>query len=250
MGGMESHCHSLVRALEDVGHDVTLFAAGQSDLACFQPICERPYEDVLPWADWRGTEHLANYQQRAFKRAWDEILQGKFDVVHNNSLFPQLIDWARRDGVPMLTSQHVPPFAIMRDAVERAAHASSQQFSVTSNSQMRLWNPPGRAINANIRVVYNGIDLSAWRPAKKRGERMLWFGRITPTKGLREAVFAARQSNTALDIIGIVEDTDYFEEHIAPYLSPQITLSRPFDGRRFAKCGVSGTRCLGNAHVG
>ncbi len=111
MGGMESHCHSLVQALRRAGHEVTLFAAGESDLPNFIPICDQPYEKVLPWAEWRGTEKLSQYQERAFARAWLAVLAGDFDVVHNNSLFPKLIEWAQRDGIPMLTSLHVPPYA-------------------------------------------------------------------------------------------------------------------------------------------
>lgn len=223
MGGMESHCHSLVQALQRAGHDVTLFAAGESDLPGFVPICEQPYENVLPWADWRGTDRLTKYQECAFARAWLAVLAGDFDVVHNNSLFPKLIEWARLDGVPMLTSQHVPPYDQMRAAVRGAADAHTQQFSVTSQSQLGLWQSPEGTIQANMRVIHNGIDLAEWRPAKQPGERMLWYGRITPTKGLAETIQAASMAKAPLDIVGIVEDEGYFASQVTPYLSSTIT---------------------------
>ena len=61
-GGMEAHCHTLVTALQAAGHDVTLFASGDSDpalpIAAATPI---HYEAVLPWAHWRGTPELTDF---------------------------------------------------------------------------------------------------------------------------------------------------------------------------------------------
>ena len=223
MGGMESHCHSLVKALRQAGHDVTLFAAGDSDLPNFISICDQPYEKVLPWAEWRGTDKLSQYQERAFARAWLAVLGGGFDVIYNNSLFPKLIEWAQRDGIPMLTSLHVPPYAEMRDSVHDAAEACAQQFSVTSRSQLSSWRSPVGAVQANMRVVHNGIDLAEWKPAFRPGDNMLWYGRITPTKGLAEAVEAASLAGALLDIVGIIEDETYFASQVTPYLSPSIS---------------------------
>lgn len=235
MGGMESHCHSLVQALQRAGHDVTLFAAGESDLPGFVPVCEQPYENVLPWAKWRGTDRLAQYQERAFAQAWLAMLAGNFDVVHNNSLFPKLIEWAQRDGIPMLTSQHVPPYAQMRKAVHKAAGARAQQFTVTSQSQFGLWQSANGSVQTNMRVVHNGIDLAEWKPAGKPGDRMLWYGRITPTKGLAETVQAASMAGAPLDIVGIIEDDEYFASQVTPYLRPSITYKGHLTGAALKK---------------
>ncbi len=219
MGGMELHCHALVAGLRARGHRVTPFAAKGSDLPDCVPICDAPYEQVLPWAQWRGTDALYTYQQRAFEAGWAAILKGDFDVVHNNSLFPDLMDWAARDGIAMVTSQHVPPYPLMRRAVEAVRDAPSQQITVTSADQLRLWT--GGA-SSNVAVVHNGIDVACWPVREQPGEGLVWFGRITENKGAREAVAAAVMANTALDIIGHIEDADYFHQAIAPHLSASI----------------------------
>ena len=218
MGGMEAHCHTLTNALRRRGHEVTLFAARGSCDEDLTAICE-PYEEVLPWERWRGTDRLARYQREAFAGAWDSIARGAFDVVHNNSLFPGLIEWAGRDRIPMLTSQHVPPFGAMHDAVEDVGALDWLQFSVTSQSQLGLWSPAARR---NMHVVYNGIDLAEWPVQKHRGNRLLWFGRITENKGLREAVEAASRAEVALDIAGSIEDRPYFDHWVMPYLGETI----------------------------
>lgn len=219
MGGMESHSHGLVRALERRGHAVTLFAAAGSDAATVSPICAAPYEEAYPWAKWRGTETLNAYQRGAFTDAWARIRGQGFDVVHNNSLFPDLIDWARRDGVAMVSSQHVPPFARMKEAVTGAFDDDRQQFTVTSQQQFGLW---ADAAPSNLHVVHNGIDLADWPARPSSGDRLIWFGRIVENKGLREAVQAALRANASMDIVGTIEDEQYYAEHVAPYLSETI----------------------------
>ena len=219
MGGMEAHCAALCAGLLKQGHQPTLFAAPGADVECRHiAICEQPYETVLPWAKYHGTEALDSYQAKAFDFAWQEILLGDFDVVHNNSLHPQLVNKAKEAGVPMLTSQHVPPFGTMHDAVVRAAGSAHVRFSVTSRAQIPLWfdEPP-----SNLTVVHNGIDEGAWRSMASHG-RTVWTGRITPNKGTALAVQAARKAGIGLDIAGTVEDADYFAEKIAPFLGDDI----------------------------
>lgn len=228
MGGMEAHCHQLVRALERAGHHVTLFAARGSEATRLVEICDAPYEAVMPWARWRGTSELAALQRRVFARARDAIASGDFDVVHNNSLSPDLIDDLREAGVPTVTSHHVPPFAAIRQAVARARDALAQVFTVTSGHQLSLWETER---GTNMQVVSNGIDVDDWPAAPQRGERLLWFGRIAPTKGLREAVAAARLAGARLDVVGTMEDEAYFAEHVAPFLDEDIRYLGHLSGR-------------------
>ncbi len=233
MGGMESHCHQLVTALDRRGHDVTLFCAKGCKLPQARSICPQPYEQVLPWSDWRGTDRLASYQHAAFEKAWQAILHGGFDVVHNNSLFTPIIDWATADTMPMVTSQHVPPFGAMRDTVQSHSHCAWQRLTVTSRHQLTLWR--GCALS-HFKVVHNGIDIAKWPLAKQRGERLIWFGRITMNKGLREAVQAARLAQIPLDIVGTIEDEAYFAKAVQPWLGERIRYLGHKSGSDLRKC--------------
>jgi glycosyltransferase involved in cell wall biosynthesis len=48
------------------------------------------------------------------------------------------------------------------------------------------------AVTTPRRVIFNGVDLDAWRPAPVRAKTALIVGRATPEKGLIEAVAALR----------------------------------------------------------
>ena len=214
-GGMEAHCAILCRGLRAAGHDVTLFAAAGSQDPQLVEICPAPYDDVLPWNLYRGSPELMQYQHDAFERAKAAIMAGNFDVVHNNSLYPDVIEWMAGQGIPCVTSQHVPPFKSMTDAVATASHHRNAQFTVTSDSQLSLWSDTCRR---NMRCVPNGIDCSAWMPSDDIANYFTWIGRIVPNKGLAQAAAAARIANVELRIFGPIEDAPYFAEHVEPLL--------------------------------
>lgn len=207
MGGMEAHCDTLVRALARKGHEVTLFASGDSapDLPV-EAIAPRAYESELPWTLWHGSPTLRDWLLRAYRRAWDGIAAGEFDVVHNNALFPDLIDWASADGKAMVTSLHVPPFATLGEAVARNVSTPWQAFTVCSGQQQTLW-PEGAT-----RIAWNGIAIDRWPFTPTPEGRAIWVGRITPTKGTAEAIVAADAAGIALDIAGPIDCGDYWEQ--------------------------------------
>lgn len=227
MGGMEAHSQMLCDGLRAAGHQVTLFAAAGSSDPDTVAICSAPYDKVLPWKIWRGSPELARYQERAFAYAWQHIVEDRYDVVHNNSLFPEIIDWAARDRVPCVTSQHVPPFENMRLAVARNGASPFIGTTVTSHSQLDLWEPQTRR---TIDVVHNGIRCDRWIPAGAPNDYFAWIGRVTPNKGTAHAARAALKAGKRLKIFGPVEDARYFAEEVEPLLRDGVE----FHGHRTA----------------
>ncbi|QWC57616.1 glycosyltransferase [Erythrobacter sp. 3-20A1M] len=218
-GGMEAHCHLLCRGLRDAGHEVVLFGArGSQDEGLFE-ICAAPYDRVLPWARYRGTSELAAYQRTAFERALLAIMAGEFDVVHNNSLFPDIMTWCTNAGIACVTSQHVPPFGAMFDTVQKVVRYPNTRITVTSDHQRALWESRGCA---GLHVVSNGVDVDHWQPGPAREDHFIWVGRIVPNKGLAEAVAAARIAGAKLRIFGPIEDAGYFADRVQPFLSDGI----------------------------
>ena len=224
MGGMEAHSWHLVKALAARGHDVTLFASGDS-AAHLPPgvrlgsIFEEHYDRSLPWHQFHGTDALNIHLDDGFARTARALREGQFDVIHNNSLHRYIPRLSRAYGIPMVTSLHVPPFEVLRHAV----HDSVSPWgacSVTSTSQRALWWPKGAPSQAI--VVFNGIDCNAWPFAGTGDGSAVWAGRITPTKGLHLAVEAAAIAGIPLSIYGPIEHRDYFETQVRPALCRSI----------------------------
>ncbi|SHI40009.1 glycosyltransferase [Wenxinia saemankumensis] len=233
MGGMEAHSWHLARGLAARGHEVTLFAAGDSDAGVtLRPVVAEHYDRAYPWHEFHGTDTLNRVLDDAFAAALPEIGSGAYDVVHNNTLHRYLPRLARRDRVPTLTSLHVPPF----DALRRAVHASAapwSRFTVCSERQRQVWWPEGAPEAAH--VVGNGIDLADWPFSPAGDGRAVWAGRITPNKGTALAAEAAQIAGVPLTIFGAIEHRDYFEGEVRPFLRGDVRYGGHLSGADLAR---------------
>ncbi|WP_340290226.1 glycosyltransferase [Sulfitobacter pontiacus] len=220
MGGMEAHCWHLCRGLRARGHDVTLFAAGDSDWGGkVEPVVDVHYDREFPWHKWHGTPELTGHLDAAFERILPRLAEGGFDVVHNNSLHRFPPRFAARHRIPMVTSLHVPPFDVLKRAVADGG-APWSLFTTCSQRQLGAWFDGADAPFAC--VVPNGIDLADW-PFRPEGDgTAVWMGRITPTKGTHLAAQAAKIAGISLRIYGTIEDQGYFDTEISPLLGERV----------------------------
>lgn len=212
MGGMEAHSYHLAAALVGRGHDVTLFASGDSRApGRLHPVVERAFADRYDPDD--PAHHLD--LDRRFSETGARLLRENFDVVHNNTLHRYPPRLARQHRLACVTSLHVPPFEALQRAVWDSA-APWSRFTVTSDCQRDSWwgedAPPEAA------VVHNGIDPALWPLGTGSGGGAVWAGRLTPNKGAHLALQAARLAGMPLTIFGPIEDRSYFDDVLAPLL--------------------------------
>ena len=236
MGGMEAHAYHLAHALQGRGHDVTLFASGDSrvDVALVSVTPEH-YERTYPFERYHGSDQLNEFLDAAFAKTLPDLRDGEFDVIHNNSLhrFPPRMSYEQR--IPMVTSLHVPAFDWLRRAVLESA-APWCRFTATSRRHaLSYWSDATTgALPDGAHVVHNGIDLSAWSFAPQGNGRAIWAGRIHPNKGPHLAAEAARRAGVALDLYGPIEIREYFDQRLRPLLSESIRYRGHVSGERLA----------------
>ncbi|MHA0329928.1 glycosyltransferase [Sphingomonas melonis] len=215
-GGMEAHCWHLAAGLQDRGHDVVLFASGDSDPRfAIDPVLAEHYERTFPWAEHRGSAPLIAHLDAGYAAACDRIAAGGFDVVHNNSLHRFPLEQRRTEAVPTVTSLHVPPYDALHWFVQQSP-SPRHHLTVTSARQREAWWPNGAP--AEVSVLHNGIDIDRW-PYRPHGNgEAVWCGRITPNKGPHLAAQAARAAGIRLTLFGGIEDPDYYGAEVAPLL--------------------------------
>jgi len=69
-----------------------------------------------------------------------------------------------------------------------------------------------------IATIHHGIDLEAFPFIPDQGEYLLFFSRIHPDKGAKEAIEIAGMAGRRLIMAGIIQDRDYFEAEVRPHL--------------------------------
>ncbi|TCQ08430.1 glycosyltransferase [Sphingomonas sp. PP-CC-3A-396] len=215
-GGMESQCWQLAAGLQARGHDVVLFASGDSDPRfALDAVNPEAYERSFPGAEHRGVAALIAHLDKGYAAACDRIAAGGFDVVHNNSLHRFPLEPARTAMVPTVTSLHVPPYDALRWFVQ-ASVGPTHRLTATSARQLAAWWPEGPPREAS--VLHNGIDPDAWPFVAQGDGSAVWCGRMTPDKAPHLAVQAARIAGVPLTLFGPIENRDYWDAAVVPLL--------------------------------
>ena len=198
-GAWETVASNITEGLAARGWDVTLFATQDSATrARLHAVIDQGYEEDSS-VDPKVAEYL--HISEAFEHA------AEFDLIHSHYDFMALT-YSRLVKTPVLTTIHgfsspkiMPVYQKYRDGY----------FVSISDSD--------RAPGLNyLATVYNGIDLSLYPFQKSAGEELVFLGRIHPDKGVHLAIAVARLSGLPLLIAGIIQDKEYFEKQIEPYL--------------------------------
>lgn len=199
-GPWEQVVSLLTEGLVARGVDVTLFATADSETAGrSHAIVPRPYEedkDLSPKV-WESL-HISE----VFEKAQD------FDLIHNHFDFLPLT-YSGLVKRPVLTTIH--GFSSEKILpVYKKYDGRSYYVSISDADRS-----PELTYMATI---HHGIDLEAFTFNPSGGEYLLFFGRIHPDKGVREAIEIARLADRRLLIAGIVQDENYFETEVKPHL--------------------------------
>jgi glycosyltransferase involved in cell wall biosynthesis len=204
-GGTERVVAWLVDELVDLGHDVTLFASGDSRTrGTLHPVWPRALRLGRKGADPSAASALL--LEAIAKRAND------FDVIHAH------IDWLaipllRRLGVPFLTTMHgrldLPGLS---DVIREFPKVSFVSISDHQRQPLPDANWSG--------TIQHGLPANLFRPSYEQGSYLAFLGRLTAEKGPEDAIRIARAAEMPLRIAAKIPraETAYFKKHLVPHI--------------------------------
>lgn len=233
----------IAEGLARKGHEVTFFGPDGTQVnshpnvkveTCgLRPLArtQSDFEDKVSTTDLFSDYLFSIYDLKMAREMCERAARGEFDcVVFNHfesamplaKLFPTVqfvyilhdfLDEDRRQAIEMHTSPN-------------------QHFISISDSQRR--DAPDLNYSA---TVYNGIDIDAYTLEEEAEDYLMFSGRITPEKGVREAVQVAMQSGRRLLIAGSLSKKNYwyFDEHVKPYLNDKILFLGMLDREQLIK---------------
>src|SRR4051812_29004525 len=200
-GGTERVVAWLVDELVKLGHEVTLFASGDSVTpAQLYPVWPRALRLGRPRTDPMVAQ--AALLEAVARHA------SEFDVIHMH------IDWLHlpllsRLGVPFLTTCHgrmdLPGFS---DVIRRFPNAPF--VSISDNQRLPLGE-------ANwLGTVYHGLPADLFRPCFEPGSYLAFLGRLTAEKGPEVAIRIARAAKMPLRIAAKIPrgERNYFKDKL------------------------------------
>jgi glycosyltransferase involved in cell wall biosynthesis len=97
-----------------------------------------------------------------------------------------------------------------------ARHGHKATLVGISRAQLMSAPPELGAIDS----IPNPIDLSAWPLQERKGDYLLWIGRMTPEKGPHRAIAAARAVDVPLVLAGVIQPGQqaFFDREVAPHI--------------------------------
>ena len=209
-GGTERVVASLTEELVRQGHDVTLFASGDSETSAKLVACSPRALRVDPTAPDLATATLFQLGQ-VYARA------GEFEIIHNHADWYAL-PFASCFATPTVTTTHG-----RLDLPDLAYHFTQipdqELVSLSLDQKTHLPNASWAG------TVYNGIETSHFNFSPNGGEYLAFLGRLTPEKRPDLAVEIAHQTGRRLVIAAKLDksDMDYYESIVLPILrDPQV----------------------------
>jgi glycosyltransferase involved in cell wall biosynthesis len=204
-GGTERVVCYLTEALVELGHEVTLYASGDSvTTATLRPGCERALR-----LDNRSVDPCADHVYLAERVSRDSA---EFDLVHSHIdylAFPVL----RRMRTPHVTTLHgrldIPN---LRNLYREFDDEPLISISDDQRLPLSFANWQG--------TVYHGLPENLYSFHNAPGMYLAFLGRVSPEKRVDHAIEIARRAGLPLKIAAKVDkaDRDYFEAEIKPLL--------------------------------
>lgn len=204
-GGTERVVSWLTEELVDQGHEVTLFASGDSETrARLIPAC--------PQALWRNKDcrETLPHHVKLMELVFDDV--SRFDVIHFHTdylHFPLL----RRYPSPSVTTLHgrlhVPDLGALF-----AEYRDVPLISISNDQRRPIPDANWQA------TVYHGLPRGLHTFQERSGDYLAFLGRMSPEKRVDRAIRIARLAGMRLKIAAKIypEERGYFHEIIEPLL--------------------------------
>lgn len=213
-GGTERVVHALTEGLVKRGHEVTLFASGDSKTSArLISVYPQSLREALRKNPY-GAEEIAMLNVGlAYK------LQHEFDIIHDHAGYISL-PISTLATTPVAMTIHGAPTPEGKRLYETLSNPNNPHFVSVSYAQRKPM--PNLNYIANI---YNGLEFENYPFANENDGYLLFVGRIHPDKGVHHAIEVAEFLNLPLIMAAKLDipQIPYYKRYIEPKLSDKIT---------------------------
>lgn len=208
-GGVELIVSGITEELVHRGHEVTLFATGDSTTkAKLVPLVPRAIRVITPDI---GQEKLReSWKYLALANIIKKLKKENFDIIH------QHVGWRMTPieeifDSPTVATCHSP---LSHDYIQLVYGQFPQNNYITISNAQRNPMP-----NLNfVATVYNGIDLKHFTYSPHSQNYFAFLARMSPQKGPKEAIIAAKGAGVKLKMASKIDAVDklYYAKEVEP----------------------------------
>jgi glycosyltransferase involved in cell wall biosynthesis len=211
-GGVEIVVSLLVEELVARGHDVTLFASGDSHTkADLRSVYESAPTDRI-WEAEPDAVHVGSAYTHATRLYRDG---DGFDLIHDHTTYL---------GVAFASALPTPVLHTVHMQIDEARHAFYRRFAAEVYLTAISKYQQGIASDLPWRgLVHNAVDVDALPLRETKQDYVLCLGRVCERKGQDIAIEVARQAGLPLVLAGRVHPKEawFFEERVLPHVDAE-----------------------------
>ncbi|MGI8778547.1 MAG: glycosyltransferase family 4 protein [Acidimicrobiales bacterium] len=207
-GGIEQAVDGLARGLQEAGHEILLYATGDST-------CPVPLRWLLEEAEGNRMGFTVP-ELRHVMAAYDTIAESEIDIVHDHTVLGPVYAEGYTD-LPVVTTVHGPFNEELIDLYGRVAH----RVPLIGISEAQGRAAPQVPI---ARVIHHGVDAGSFAVGDG-GDYCLFLGRMGADKGPHRAIAVARMAGLPIKLAGKCREPwehRFFDAEIAPLLGDDV----------------------------
>ena len=206
-GGTELFIATLAEGLLERGHQVVVYANGES---------HGPFEvrALYPTGEWPPPSGVAGQFLNLTHYSWAvRDAASNCDVIHINDVSG--VFFSPYVPQPVVLTLHHPHEELLSN---QYAQYPDVTYIAISDAQRRRERMP------RLVTVHHGIDCAGYRVREDKDEFMAFLGRIAPCKGVDVAIEIARRSGVPLKIAGQVQSffQDFWERDVKPHIDGRL----------------------------
>lgn len=213
-GGAELMVHWLTEELVKRGHDVTLFASGDSNTSArLVPCCETHVIDMM-------SKSLAyNYGGYAAANLTECLRRSEeYDVIHCH-LGAATLPYSTLSKTPVVHTVHEG----LDSPDEHWLLHKYPEVPIAAISHSQVSTVPA-ADRKSMTVIYHSCDLETYRPGDSVSNHLAFIGRMGPQKNPADAIRTAKALGMPIRLAGTPQgksEKQYFDETIKPLIDDE-----------------------------
>ena len=206
-GGIEYIVHLLCEGLRARGHQVTLFASGNSrTTATLAALSDTTLTELMETGvAWDYTPYLIRSAVEAIRRG------SEFDVIHSH-LDHSTLSMALLSRTPVIHTLHG---AVTADDKWTLNNCSRLRIVALTRSQIRAVGNP------DIEVIANGIPFQQFKFSPNVGNYLMFLGRMAARKAPHVAIAVAKATGMRIVLGGAPmnsQEKHYFASEVQPHI--------------------------------
>ena len=208
-GGVELTLYNIAQEMIRRGHKLQIVAPSGSTWNSL-PIVQIPGNLQIIAQSQERTDPITMPENSVLANMWDYArqVQSEYDLIVNFAY-----DWLPLYLTPFFQRPiaHLISMGSLSNALDQIIKQVAKRFPGTIGFHS-LAQAATFTLDDQFFCLSNGIDVSLYEFCAQPKQQLAWIGRISPEKGLEDAVSVAEITNIPLKIMGKLQDKSYWEQ--------------------------------------